>query len=68
MEAAGWIREHFGQEDDLRIVALTGDALKETRRAALRSGMDDFLSKPVQIEDLERVLKGSGVGGEDEPP
>ncbi len=59
LEAAGWIREYSSDRAELRIIALTGDALRETRRSALRAGMDDFLPKPVQLQQLETVLKRS---------
>jgi signal transduction histidine kinase/ActR/RegA family two-component response regulator len=57
LEAAGWIREYYDDKAKLRIIALTGDALRETRRSALRAGMDEFLPKPVQMQQLETVLK-----------
>jgi signal transduction histidine kinase/FixJ family two-component response regulator/HPt (histidine-containing phosphotransfer) domain-containing protein len=38
------------------IVALTADAFRETREAAKRIGMNDFLAKPVQPFDLAECL------------
>ena len=38
------------------IVALTADAFRETREAAKRTGMNDFLAKPVQPIDLAECL------------
>ncbi|KEF43357.1 MAG: hypothetical protein ER33_01025 [Cyanobium sp. CACIAM 14] len=38
------------------IVAMTANALPSDRAAALESGMDDFLAKPVLLEDLSRAL------------
>lgn len=39
------------------IIALTADAQPETRESCLESGMDDYLTKPVSIHDLRRVLE-----------
>ncbi len=39
------------------IVALTANAVGDVRSEFLRSGMNDYLSKPLIIKELERVLR-----------
>ncbi len=58
-EATSWIREHYDNKQ-LRIVALTGEATRESRARCLSSEMNDFVSKPVQVRDLEEILRYTG--------
>jgi len=41
----------------LCIIALTGEATEESRDRCLAAGMDDFLPKPVQLENLAAILR-----------
>lgn len=45
-----------GVDANIPIVALTADALPETRTKVLRSGFSDFLPKPFRKEDLFVVI------------
>jgi CheY-like chemotaxis protein len=46
------------------IIALTGLASKEARQEAFLSGVDTFITKPVKLMELNRVLtKGQSEDG-----
>ncbi len=64
VESSRWIRERFDGGRGVRIIALTGDATIEARERCMLAGMDNFITKPVQVKDLEAILRHSV--GEDE--
>ncbi|MBI5444547.1 MAG: response regulator, partial [Deltaproteobacteria bacterium] len=41
---------------DLPLVALTAHALKGVRERFLAAGMDDYVSKPLDLSEIARVL------------
>lgn len=61
-EAARAIRERwFGPgKTRPRIVAMTGNAMQGDREKCLEAGMDDYIAKPVRIEDLVTAIEKWG--------
>jgi CheY-like chemotaxis protein len=48
--------EELGANGQPRIIAMTASAMEEDREQCLIAGMDDFISKPVRVEELVRAL------------
>ena len=55
-EAVTAIRADARQRTDLPIIALTANAQGSDRDACLAVGMNDYLSKPVQLAQLQTAL------------
>jgi CheY-like chemotaxis protein len=60
LEATRKIREWeegTAKTKHISIIALTAGALKEEQQKALNSGMDEFLTKPIERDKLEKIME-----------
>lgn len=62
LEATRRVRAEIESYRQPRIIAMTANALQGDRERCLEAGMDDYISKPVQIRDLVAALYKSGAG------
>jgi signal transduction histidine kinase/DNA-binding response OmpR family regulator len=56
LDATRYIRKHFPADRQPRIIAMTANAMQGDRDACLTSGMDDYISKPINVGALMRAL------------
>jgi CheY-like chemotaxis protein len=69
-EATRWIRqrEQENRLPRLKVVAMTASAMQGDREKCLAAGMDDFVTKPVRIEELETMLERIQADQPPQPP
>jgi len=56
-EASRKIREIFPKSRQPVIVALTANALQGDREACMAAGMDDYVTKPVKINEIAEIIR-----------
>jgi len=60
LEAVRNFREFEGNGDPIPIVAITAYDVYGMEQAALETGCNTYLSKPLDLAELDRALKGLG--------
>lgn len=56
-QAIRLLEQEWNTNQPLPIIALTAHALNDEKENLLASGMNDYVSKPIQIDQLVRILK-----------
>jgi two-component system, sensor histidine kinase and response regulator len=60
-EATSQIRRLDGPDKHRVIIAMTANALQGDREKCLAAGMDDYISKPIRLTDLESAIARAGI-------
>ncbi len=56
LTATQHICQGYPAQNRPRIIAMTANAMQEDRETCLATGMDDYISKPIRLEQLAQVL------------
>ncbi|MGI9507127.1 MAG: response regulator [Geminicoccaceae bacterium] len=57
LEATSILRKTWSENKRLPIIALTADKVEDAKAACFAAGMDDFLSKPFTLQQLQALLQ-----------
>jgi CheY-like chemotaxis protein len=68
MEASRRIREWENGEERTFIIALTATYLPEEGHRLFEAGIDNYISKPFQLDHIERMLRYSAAARAISPP
>jgi PAS domain S-box-containing protein len=61
LEATRAIRRQMAPNRQPQIVAMTAGALVEDRHACAEAGMDDYMAKPIRLQELDATLTRAAV-------
>jgi len=56
LEASRQINKRWARSDRPRIIAMTANAMQGDREMCLAAGMDDYMTKPIRVEELVTAL------------
>ena len=56
-DATSLIRRLNGPNRSVPVVAMTAQAVEGSRERCIEAGMDDYISKPISLEDMQRMVR-----------
>jgi CheY-like chemotaxis protein len=63
LEATRRITAQWQANERPRIVAMTANAMQGDREACLAAGMDDYVTKPIRVDELVRAVQHTPARG-----